>query len=98
LVENAVSHGLAGRKPSEAVTVRVDARRHGRRLRLVVRDDGPGFGPRAKREEAVGLAGTRARLVETYGAAHTLELANAPGGGAVITIEIPFAADAGADS
>jgi LytS/YehU family sensor histidine kinase len=97
LVENAVSHGLAAHAAGRSVSVHVDARRQGRRLRLVVRDDGPGFEPREAREKAVGLAGTRARLLEAYGAHQTLELSNAPGGGAVVAIELPFVTDAGDD-
>ena len=63
-------------------------------LRLQVRDSGPGLptGPTAhkKTEGGVGLSNTRARLAQLYGAAYRFELANAPEGGAVVTLEIPF--------
>ena len=63
-------------------------------LRLQVRDNGPGLpaepAPRAKTEGGVGLANTRARLAQLYGAAYRFELTNAPEGGAVVTLEIPF--------
>jgi len=96
LVENAVTHGLAGGERHGAVTVRVEGSRQGQRLRLVVRDDGPGFGA-GRGVERVGLAGTRARLTDRYGSAQRLEVTDGPGGGVVVTIEIPFATDAGSD-
>jgi signal transduction histidine kinase len=57
---------------------------------VVVLDDGPGFGDPTVRQAGVGLAGTRARLIERYGAACKLELTNGPEGGAMVTIEVPF--------
>jgi hypothetical protein len=97
LVENAVSHGLGGRGGAESVAVLIKAGRLGNRLRLAVQDQGPGFSTRAEREDGVGLASTRARLLARYGTTQSLELANVPGGGALVTIEIPFTADAGPD-
>ena len=97
LVENAVSHGLAGRGGAEPVAVEITASRRGGRLRLAVQDHGPGFRAGAEREDGVGLASTRARLVARYGTGQSLELANVPGGGAAVTIEIPFIADASPD-
>lgn len=97
LVENAVSHGLAGREGGGSVRLHVEGHRQSDRLRLIVRDDGPGFRAHEERKVGVGLAATRARLAERYGGAQTLELANAPGGGAIVTIEIPFIVDAGID-
>jgi sensor histidine kinase YesM len=111
LVENAVTHGLAGRVGGR-VSVRVHGTVAGGRLRLVVRDDGPGFGrglggpgrpyglkrlDAPETREGVGLAGTRARLQERYGSAHRLDLTDAPGGGAEVMVEIPFVTHAGAD-
>ncbi len=43
----------------------------------------------------MGLSNTRQRLQRLYGEAHRFELAHAPAGGALVTIEIPFRADAG---
>jgi LytS/YehU family sensor histidine kinase len=90
LVENAVSHGMSGRESDVRVTVHVEAARRADRLRMVVRDDGPGFSGRDGHSTGVGLAATRERVAERYGAAQSFELSNAPGGGAVVTIEIPF--------
>jgi two-component sensor histidine kinase len=97
LVENAVSHGMSGRDAEAGVTVRVGAARRGDRLRIVVRDDGPGFPAGGDPAGGVGLAATRERVKERYGTAQSFELSNATDGGAVVTIEIPFLGDARAD-
>ena len=98
LVENAIAHGLAGRPTdSGAITIEVHATRVGHRLRLVVQDDGPGFRAGSALGGGIGLAGTRARLTDLYGAAYLLDLRNAATGGAVVTIEIPFRTDAVTD-
>lgn len=91
LVENAVQHGVS-RRP-EGATVTLSAERRGDRLVLAVTDDGPG--PRAggsKGGNGIGLANTRARLAQLYPGAHRVELAAGPppGGGAQVTVEIPF--------
>jgi LytS/YehU family sensor histidine kinase len=38
----------------------------------------------------VGLANTRARLRQLYGAEHRLEIANVPEGGAEAVLDLPF--------
>ena len=86
LVENAIRHGLSPRARPGRVTVA--AERDGGRLRLVVTDDGRGLPPAFR--ERVGLGTTRSRLEQLYGDAHRFELADAPGGGARATIEIPY--------
>ncbi|MGH7568598.1 MAG: sensor histidine kinase [Gemmatimonadales bacterium] len=103
LVENAIRYGGGGGGGSgggrwgEGVTeVQVAISRHDGRLRLEVRDNGPGFPPGVERSGGVGLANTRARLEQLYGAAYRFELVNGapPRGGAVATIDIPFIDDA----
>ena len=88
LVENAVRHGVA-RRPGAGL-VRVRARRAGDALELVVQDSGAGFPLRHPPREGVGLANTRARLAQLYGERGELHLDNAPGGGAQVTVRLPF--------
>ena len=91
LVENAVRHGLSPR--AAPGTLVLSAGVEGGTLRLAVADDGRGLrrDPHTGRiPERVGLGNTRARLAELYGAAHRFELGDAPGGGAVALVEIPF--------
>ncbi|MET0623470.1 MAG: histidine kinase [Pyrinomonadaceae bacterium] len=92
IVENAIRHGVSQRAGPGHVEVR--AERAGTSLRLEVRDNGRGLPERPAAKAAkgggVGLANTRARLQRLYGAAYRFELANAPDGGAVVTLEIPL--------
>jgi anti-sigma regulatory factor (Ser/Thr protein kinase) len=97
LVENAVSHGMSVRNSKVRVTVHVEAARRADQLRIVVRDDGPGFSACDGNDTGVGLSATRERIAERYGAAQSFDLSNAPDGGAVVTIEIPFVDNASAD-
>ncbi len=89
LVENAIRHGIGPR--STAGLVEISARRTENRLRVEVRDDGPGL-PAGKvpAEEGVGLSNTRKRLQRLYGTEHSFRLINAESQGAVAVLEIPF--------
>ncbi|MCG3118257.1 MAG: hypothetical protein ALAOOOJD_00420 [bacterium] len=89
LVENAIRHGVAVRATSGVIEI--GAERCNGRLRLQVKDDGPGLLPDKALNNGVGLSNTMARLQRLYGASQSLEFNNAPEGGAVVTIEIPFA-------
>lgn len=86
LVENALEHGIDRRETPGRIEI--DARRHGERVRITVRDNGPGLA--AGTTEGVGLANTRARLEQLYGAEQSLELRAADGGGLVVEISLPF--------
>ena len=90
LVENAIRHGVT-KRPGSAL-VRVGAWRDGDDLRLEVRDTGEGLAPARGRpvREGVGLSNTRARLAELYGAAASLRLDDAAGGGARVSVSLPF--------
>lgn len=87
LVENAIRHGIAPRAGPGRIDIR--ARRSDERLRLTVRDDGPGMRGPATRE-GLGLSNVRARLARRYGAEHQLRLTNHPKGGLEVTLMIPF--------
>ena len=91
LVENAIRHGIAPRRGPGSVEVR--AERRGGRLHLQVLDDGRGLPPEGTaRRGGVGVANTRARLAQLYGADHRFEVRTRPEGGTAATIDIPFAA------
>ena len=90
IVENALKHGIARRAGTGRVEV--TARRARGRLRLEVRDDGPGFpeGWSLQSSAGVGLANTRARLQQTYGGSHRFAIRKARGGGAAVVMEFPL--------
>jgi two-component system, LytTR family, sensor kinase len=91
IVENAIRHGIATRIAPGHIEIRTE-RKNGL-LRTQVKDNGPGLQLDAnsgKLKEGVGLANTRVRLERLYGQSHRFELANAPEGGLVVTLEIPF--------
>ena len=94
IVENAIRHGIS--KSSSAGLVEIGARRENGSLLLSVRDDGPGV-PGGGRE-GVGLRNTRARLARMYGDGQRLEVGNADGGGALVTLRLPFQAGPAADA
>ena len=90
LVENAIRHGIT-KRPGNAL-IQISAQRHGAQLHIAVRDTGEGLDPRAAtvRREGIGLSNTRARLAELYGPSASLSLENAPGGGACVTMTLPY--------
>jgi two-component system LytT family sensor kinase len=88
LVENAIRHGVAPR--AEGGRVEIRARREQTALRLEVHDDGPGLAqdPQAALKKGLGLANTRARLEQLYGAGHQFELCNDRG--LRVAVTLPF--------
>jgi two-component system, LytTR family, sensor kinase len=88
LVENALRHGVGG-KPGPG-RVMIDAAIRDGALVIGVHDTGPGFQRvSAQAGTGVGLANTRARLVQLYGDNATLMCATRTGGGATVRIELP---------
>jgi two-component system, LytTR family, sensor kinase len=89
VVENAIRHGLGARV--QAGRLQIQARHADGALLLRVQDDGEGLERgKAGAQEGVGLGNTRARLQELYGAAQRLDIQDAAGGGAVVTLRIPL--------
>jgi len=87
LVENSLRHGFGD--GMRAGHVRVTVAPDGEMLRCEVVDNGRGIphdGPR----EGVGISNTRARLRHLYGERFSLELMANPGGGARVSLAIPF--------
>lgn len=86
LVENSIKHGI---EPSaRRGHIWVESRRSDGVLELEVRDNGRGA--KTAVVDGVGLANTRARLQQLYGAAQTFRAANAQDGGFQVTVTIPF--------
>ena len=88
LVENAIRHGISRRAARGCVEL--TARQESGRLLLTVRDDGIGLPPNGTMREGIGLSTTRARLQQLYGDDHDFAIADVPGGGAAVTLRIPF--------
>jgi signal transduction histidine kinase len=105
LIDNAVQHSPTG--GTVRIEVSETTRGHDRRLCCVVRDQGPGFAaseiPKlfepffTKRKGGTGLGLAIAwKIVEEHHG--TLTAANAPDGGAVLTVTLPVGEDAGAST
>ena len=95
LVENAVRHGVSGRRGR--TTVNLGARRLDQRLHLWVEDDGPGAesapapGGRGRPpRRGIGLGHTRERLAHLFGEDQSLRVRTAPGRGFRVDILIPL--------
>ena len=87
LVENAVRHGIGESALTTSIRISGSADPDALTLRIV--DDGRGLPPDGDRREGIGLRNTRKRLIELYGAAAQLEVANRDGGGTEVVVRIP---------
>jgi signal transduction histidine kinase len=90
LVENALNHGIAPHARPGQIVLRTA--RQNDRLQLEVQDTGAGL-PTNRVSEGVGLANTRARLLQLYGSAQRLELLNVSEGGLLVRVTMPFRAE-----
>jgi two-component sensor histidine kinase len=89
LVENAIKHGLEAH--SSAGKIEIRAARDENSLLLTIRDDGPGCRvPSPRRGPGIGIANVRSRLAQLHPNDHFFDVADAPGGGALVTIRTPF--------
>ena len=87
LVENSIKHGLSAHMDAGRITLQ--ASRELDRVVITVEDDGPGITAGAVKD-GVGLGNTRARLQEMYGSLHSFDVTNAPGGGTVARLSLPW--------
>ena len=90
IVENAMRHAIGNSKSGR---VEVTAAPRNGVVRIEVKDNGPGIQAEqlleARQSRGVGLANTQARLAGLYGDAARFELNNNPGGGLIVSFEIP---------
>ncbi len=88
IVENSIKHGVGTGRPHGQIMIRSRACEGG--AEIVVEDDGPGFAQQVEDAEGhVGLQNVRERLEMMCGG--TLEITPRPGGGTVVTVQIPVA-------
>jgi sensor histidine kinase YesM len=88
LVENAIVHAVAPRAAGGAIAL--SASRSGGRLRLAVRDDGPGAAEGAiAASPRMGLRLLRERLAALYNGRATLAFERAEGGGLRVLLDLP---------
>lgn len=97
LVENSIRHGVSNEETAGVIVV--EAFRNNGMLHLKVSDNGPGLeaGWRMDQCGGIGLANTRSRLEHLYRANQRFDVGNAPGGGMIASIVIPFRARYGQD-
>ena len=86
LIENAIKHGLEPKISGGTIVVRAQV--VGATLHVDVCDDGVGIDLHAG--EGVGLANIRERLALLYGKAAELAIEIPPGGGACVSIRLPY--------
>jgi two-component system, LytTR family, sensor kinase len=87
LVENAVRHGIE--RSTGPGRIEIEAENGDGRMRLRVRNTGPGLSPERQDRSGLGLENTRTRLERLYGNAHRLELRDVDGGVEAL-VEIPL--------
>jgi two-component sensor histidine kinase len=92
IVENAIQHGIGRRAQGGTIAIIVRAIEQGRRLLVLVRDDGPGPSNdlRLRGRQGRGMTNTRARLAAMYGDDFVLGLRQIGHLGAETRIDIPL--------
>jgi two-component sensor histidine kinase len=92
IVENAIQHGIGRRAQGGSISVIVRAIDEGKRLLVLVRDDGPGPAGEQRRSarQGRGVANTRARLAAMYGDDFVFALRRIGHVGAETRIDIPL--------
>jgi hypothetical protein len=88
MVENAIKHGLEC-KP-EGGTLKIQAEVAGNKLRVIVTDDGVGFGVVPSDGTGLGLPTIRERLKLLHGEQGQLHIAANSPSGVIVTVEVPY--------
>jgi signal transduction histidine kinase len=88
IVENAIRHGIA--HCEESGWIETSAQRVGTRMRLQVRDNGPGINGRSANGFGLGLGNTKERLAHFYQNDYELHAFQPETGGFQVSITIPY--------
>jgi hypothetical protein len=88
IVENAIRHGIAHREDSG--WIETSAQRVGARMRLQVRDNGPGINSRSASGFGLGFNNTKERLAHFYQNDYEFRAFQPESGGFQVSITIPF--------
>lgn len=89
IVENAIRHGIEPQMRVGVIILR--SQRVGEDLVLSVIDNGGGMPPGGFKREGIGVANSRARLLELYGKDQKFEMTNQSEGGLCVRLTFPFA-------
>jgi hypothetical protein len=88
IVENAIRHGIAHCEDNG--WIETSAQRVGTRMRLQVRDNGPGMNGRSASGFGLGLSNTKERLAHFYQNDYEFRLFQPESGGFQVSITIPY--------
>jgi LytS/YehU family sensor histidine kinase len=89
MVENAIKHGLEGKPEGGTLQVRAEVAHN--KLRVIVADDGLGFGAKPSDGTGLGLSNIRERLKLLHGSQGALNIEPNQPSGVIATIEVPYA-------
>ena len=88
IIENAIQHGIEPHARRGHIVLK--SAREGNAMRLEIRNNGDGLPGGTKPQEGVGISNSRARLQQLYGDQGQFRLANAPEGGLIVSIVVPW--------